>query len=425
MPIQEEEMRAKLSLDTTSVTHGRREIQSFGEAADHAFRKVGNPARELHHTLRDMMKDIPGFGLAFKFALNPVVGIVAAIGSGFAFVRSQIEKSREELNKFFDASHARLSNYNPAEGNLAGSAAIEDINRRVLKPGAPGESLSVIRGEEERKKLANDEAKRYSLQRQKAALDKEHGEAVRNYDAAINASRAAAANAATGGVKLGADVAGLESLKKTVEDELEKSKRSGFTQTSGEGFFTDVGRTAKSYGTLALNQFNRLFGFGGLAQPLDVGALTGKTSDASAQDKKTSALEQKLRQITHAIDQAKKAQDDLKNSNKDASAEMERQAAIVEKLRAEFNKTSAELQKMGGPIPAVAAGAINTATGGYAYRPIQYRGIQYHPLRGAPGYVAPTAPLTPMNVQGMNSQQLLAELVRLAKNEGINLNVPP
>lgn len=98
MGVTTEEARAKLSLDTSDLGRGGRDIESFADKSHKSFLHAGSAARSFKGVLERITESSPLIGEALKFALNPIVGILGGLTLGFNIFREKLK----EVNTFLD-----------------------------------------------------------------------------------------------------------------------------------------------------------------------------------------------------------------------------------------------------------------------------------------------------------------------------------
>lgn len=103
MGVTTEEARAKLSLDTSDLGRGGREIEGFADKSNRSFIHAGSEARTFHRTLDKISQASPILGEALRFAINPIIGLLIGLTSGFNYLKGKID----EWNKAMDAQAAR------------------------------------------------------------------------------------------------------------------------------------------------------------------------------------------------------------------------------------------------------------------------------------------------------------------------------
>lgn len=95
----EEEIRAKLSLDTTSLGRAKREINEFSQHGHSGFVHMTS-ATKAFHKLMEQLKDVsPGAALALKAVFSPVSAAIAAATTVLMYFNEKLKEMNAEADK--------------------------------------------------------------------------------------------------------------------------------------------------------------------------------------------------------------------------------------------------------------------------------------------------------------------------------------
>ena len=405
-------------------------------------------------------------GSALKFALNPVVGVLAGAGAAFAYAKGKLE----DLNKVMDAvgkankstlgdvlkvireAHQETikdrekfttvmaeitdplraineqlateqdllkRNYEIAKArrDLEKTAALDAVKARVQagtitkEAGAAAEAAIHQRHDKEDHKMSQAEIRdQLKLQQQRLAMMQRVGHALLS-DINDSESPGGEKNREKRRITIGA---ANEAIEKAKADIAQREAILEMTRGDYEDF-----QKAKAGGKAA----QAAYALSGAPDRL-VKAKQFEETQATI-EKETAAIAKwvAVRDKLAAQDEAEKKSHDKKLAGfKEINGEYEKAQAAIRTL-------SLDLFQSQATAPGTAATVrptIDPRTGGYSYRAIEARGIAYRPLPGSIGYQAPQpAQATPENEMAIRAKGMVDAMLSAldGKQTGLPVNI--
>jgi hypothetical protein len=155
------------------ASNAKQELSGFSNHAAKSFVHVGSAGRAFHKVLEGISEQSPVMGGALKFALSPVVGILAGIGLGFSFVKRKLEEFNTLLDKVAESNAKSLGDLKAA----IAKAHTEMIEDRKAFNSMVRELISPLQDIEDRLKREEDQLRR-NYQVAKARRDLEKGAVI-------------------------------------------------------------------------------------------------------------------------------------------------------------------------------------------------------------------------------------------------------
>jgi len=98
-----DELMLKLGVDQSQVAPGleqfKNKVTDAAGQGHKSFVKVGSEARSFKKLLEEISVQSPMLGTALKFAINPIIGVLAGATLAFGYFRKKIEETNAELDK--------------------------------------------------------------------------------------------------------------------------------------------------------------------------------------------------------------------------------------------------------------------------------------------------------------------------------------
>lgn len=413
MAIQEEEVRAKLSLDTSTLGRAKREISEFSQHGHSGFVHVGTPARAFHKVMHEITEQSPIMGRALMIALNPTVGVLGAVAAGFGYAVEKLKEFNKHLDEMRDKNLKPITNAAGAAEAVSsramavrsGSAdfirkmkdknspvlqGLDEMQTAVLEGMPPGAARDAV----ERSFL---ETSRHKLTAKAIGAESEKGAAEKNF----------------GSARIQSALKHAQDVKKALEEKVGEMEK-------------DKGNLQEAEGQMGMPWYTRPGQWRNI--------LSIKWSRDVNQKEATEAGQKldQLKRYKEELDKADKTIKQLTETDHHNNEELKRKQENLEKLIEAIKELDKAINKLPVVHPSTPGAppsgpTIDPTTGGIAYRPLANRGgIAYRPLMGAPGYspIAPTAPTSqavdPLTLLNRN----MARLVEAAVKDGVLFRVP-
>ena len=457
-------LQAKLSLDTSDLSRGKRDIAEFADHGHKSFLHAGSAARSFHGILEKITEQSPVMGNALKFALSPVVGILAGAGAAFGFAKDKLA----ELNKVMDA----VGKAN--RGTLGDMVkVIKDAHNETLKEreqfaAVMAEIEDPLRAINEQLATEQDLLKRnYQIAKERRDLEKSAAiDAVKGRVQAGTMSREAGEKA-TAAIEQHHATQDRHMSQAEMQDQLRlQQQRLAMMQRVGHDLLADIGDFESPGGEKKRERRRIIIGAAteaiqkakdDIAQRQAIQEMTREDFEDFEKARAGGKAAQALYALSGAPDRlvkAKQFEEAQRTIDKETSA-IAKWTALRDKLAAQdeqerkshdkklagFKEINAEYEKAQGAIqtlsldlfqsqatapgtPAAVKPIFDPRTGGYAYRPIEAHGIKYRPLPNSLGYQTPAPAAAPVESEmALRARGMVDAMLQALDGKGNGLPV--
>lgn len=401
MATTEEEIRAKLSLDTSVLARAKRDIANFSQEGHSGFVHAESGARGFHRLLERITEASPIMGNALKLAISPINGMMAIAAGAFTLANQALEKFNESLDRMSAKNAKALLDIRAVNEALFKRSEAAQEQRLNFEQTQRGHQPPIIEEIKAANPGINDIGLRALLiQRRRQLFGLGVGQ-MGELDAAEMGPGSFQGSRMPGALEKAKQI--REKLAARLE-EIKPERSKANAEEAGES----ASWIERPYWWMNL--------------------IPGGGRIQNALNRPREAERESLSREFYKITEELKKQDDLirkmEKIEKDSTRTVEDKRKAIEAINKDIRDIDTELRKLPAPvamqtnIPHVSP--IDPLTGGYAYRGIQDKGgIAYRPLPGSIGYVAPG--MEPKKLNAETVTEMLKAFLTGANTEGVKI----